>query len=1024
MDQSVFEGIAKSNQSTQKKLDALLVEIRKGNEFDKKIYEEQQKENATSKKILKSQKKEEEREKLEDKQEKRKEKLKDEEKEKEDKKEQKTKDRRESSAQQQNKNLLQKIVEYLPYIGGGIAGLVGESPPPEYQRGGPVHSGNNNGSQYQKGGPVRIPGSGSGDKIPFMAQEGGFFLNSRASKAIRKFQAGGSVSTITEPGESYYPPGTWGPMEAFFNEAIPRFKEENNRPRRQDNGPESEQMVPKYQKGGKVVLHWAGTPHDGSASNDYHATIMQDGSVKKTGDYNVFDKRHAPPMNSSSVGISIDAMGKFDGRWPNFGNFGPYAVKPAQYEGMANLTAQIMKDWGQTSADVNKSNVMTHAEVANKGDNLGTYGPLGPPPDMRDYRWDLWGLYENDKPGSGGDKIRGMIRSAFDGTSVTSSDPDDTSGDKKLHPYLVKLHDDNIQKVESSPGRCVEGSLNTMEASGVPEPEAAGQDHGNHPRGAISQMINDFGWKSIGGGEDKVLNSPYGDAAVSVLSRSQYDNMVTGGQIPSGALIFQTRHEDWNGTSGNSRGYDMAIAQDRGNKLWNGQPLPKWVYGDTKGVIALTPDGKTAKGATPSGSGNTNDGGDDVTEGGNGPIAAIMKSLGLDVNNSADGKGPDMKQFAAKAAQGALAFMPESVLDKIGLAMFMGRAGKLGIKGLLEATGVDDLLGFGGGDDGGGGNDGGGGDGLLGFGGAAGVSDPNVQAALNAIADAEGTTKYPNNGYNTIFGGEQFTTKGHPRKDIPFGNTTSDAAGRYQFLSDNWDSFNGGKDDMSPAHQDAVAAKLIKDKKKVDLSDGLSMEEIYRLGGEWASIEGGPHMRKGGSYGSQAKYSAEKFASMYKGYGGKMEGETSGGMQKGGKMEGETSGGMQKGGMMGNQQLVMTEPGELYFPPGTYGPEIMQLNESIPRFQTGGTVGMTGTDDAFQFVDNMEKAQLQEKMDMMKNMSNQIQLSAMGPMATPSDIMSQPSTTSAPPILPNDSNNSFAMQLVMTKNLLSASIGG
>jgi len=134
--------------------------------------------------------------------------------------------------------------------------------------------------------------------------------------------------------------------------------------------------------------------------------------------------------------------------------------------------------------------------------------------------------------------------------------------------------------------------------------------------------------------------------------------------------------------------------------------------------------------------------------------------------------------------------------------------------------------------------------------------------------------------------------------------------------------------------------------------------------------------------------------------------------------------GKQTGGMMGKEQMVLTEPGELYFPPGTYGPDIMQLNKDIPRFQTGGTVGMTGTDDTFQFVDNMEKAQLQEKMDMYKRLSDPIQLSSIGPMATPSDVMSPVQTTSPPPLLPNDSNNSFAMQLVMTKNLLSASIGG
>jgi muramidase (phage lysozyme) len=159
--------------------------------------------------------------------------------------------------------------------------------------------------------------------------------------------------------------------------------------------------------------------------------------------------------------------------------------------------------------------------------------------------------------------------------------------------------------------------------------------------------------------------------------------------------------------------------------------------------------------------------------------------------------------------------------------------------------------------------------------GAASINDPNAKALLNAIADAEGTSGMPNQGYNTHFGhGQTQDLSGHPRKIVNKGGYSSDAFGRYQFLSTTWDGVMGGS--MEPARQDKGALKLVAGR-KVNISDGLSESEVYRLGGEWASIEGGPQMRKGGSYGSQAKYSAAEFMNMYKGYGGKIQERQSGG---------------------------------------------------------------------------------------------------------------------------------------------------
>jgi hypothetical protein len=166
-----------------------------------------------------------------------------------------------------------------------------------------------------------------------------------------------------------------------------------------------------------------------------------------------------------------------------------------------------------------------------------------------------------------------------------------------VHPLLTKMNDKNIRKAHARSGLCVTGSLNTMLKSGVPEPAATGNDVGNNPRGAISQMMQPpYNWKSMGGTKT-TLDSPYGKVSPGIFSREKYLEMVEAGKVPSGALVFQTRHNSWNDTSYNSRGYDMAIAQKNGQALWNGVPInDSLVYSGTKKVVVLTPDGKMGNG--------------------------------------------------------------------------------------------------------------------------------------------------------------------------------------------------------------------------------------------------------------------------------------------------------------------------------------------------------------------------------------------------------------------------------------------
>ena len=118
------------------------------------------------------------------------------------------------------------------------------------------------------------------------------------------------------------------------------------------------------------------------------------------------------------------------------------------------------------------------------------------------------------------------------------------------------------------------------------------------------------------------------------------------------------------------------------------------------------------------------------------------------------------------------------------------------------------------------------------------------RAMLDAIAFAEGTAKYPNYGYNTMFTGKQFSGFGdHPRKIQRSGRYASDAAGRYQFLSTTWDPLAKklGLKDFSPASQDKAAIELSRQydvTQQLLQKEGMSMKVSSLLGRQWASFPG------------------------------------------------------------------------------------------------------------------------------------------------------------------------------------------
>lgn len=119
-------------------------------------------------------------------------------------------------------------------------------------------------------------------------------------------------------------------------------------------------------------------------------------------------------------------------------------------------------------------------------------------------------------------------------------------------------------------------------------------------------------------------------------------------------------------------------------------------------------------------------------------------------------------------------------------------------------------------------------------------ADQNIRAFLDMIAFAEGTSGA--NGYRTLFGGRLFDSYAdHPRVFVPFRNTTSSAAGRYQFLAKTWDTLARrlGLTDFSPENQDAAAIELIRERGALnDVKAGRVEVAVGKVRKIWASLPG------------------------------------------------------------------------------------------------------------------------------------------------------------------------------------------
>lgn len=172
---------------------------------------------------------------------------------------------------------------------------------------------------------------------------------------------------------------------------------------------------------------------------------------------------------------------------------------------------------------------------------------------------------------------------------VSSTSAATIAGVNTNDPTLQKLANGKLHNGKT--GYCVKTTLANMGRLGVKHPAATGSDVGNNPRGGMVQL-GQMGWKSLNlpGGQSTTIKSPYGTMQANVIPASEYAKLAREGKIPSGAVVFQTRHDSWNSTSKDSHGFDMAIVRDGGKHVFNfAESRGPLVYRDTKSVVVMVP---------------------------------------------------------------------------------------------------------------------------------------------------------------------------------------------------------------------------------------------------------------------------------------------------------------------------------------------------------------------------------------------------------------------------------------------------
>jgi len=207
------------------------------------------------------------------------------------------------------------------------------------------------------------------------------------------FDIGGMVSGFQggfNPGKGFSNPMSQSVMPSFAPES--KFMSQGG-------------GLPGFANGGNlnknIFMHWTAGGYNWK-NGPYHTTVQGDGSLYKHLPYDQHTA-HTYYRNSGNVGLSVAAMKDY--------NWNSFAPKPKQLEAMTAEAAVIAKGWGWSAGDVSIKNVMTHAEAASNKDGRSPHDNYGPTWwGGTGERSDLHKLKGSDKDGTGGDKLRQMMK--------------------------------------------------------------------------------------------------------------------------------------------------------------------------------------------------------------------------------------------------------------------------------------------------------------------------------------------------------------------------------------------------------------------------------------------------------------------------------------------------------------------------------------------------------------------------------------------------------------------------------------
>lgn len=126
---------------------------------------------------------------------------------------------------------------------------------------------------------------------------------------------------------------------------------------------------------------------------------------------------------------------------------------------------------------------------------------------------------------------------------------------------------------------------------------------------------------------------------------------------------------------------------------------------------------------------------------------------------------------------------------------------------------------------------------------------PIERNLLDAIAYSEGTAHMPNKGYNTLYGGGQFSGyDNHPDIVVDAGGYKSSAAGRYQIMNFHKEDMMRKYGDFSPESQDKFALDLAKREPGVQdaLDRGDLQGALKKLTSVWEGLGKNEGIQPGG----------------------------------------------------------------------------------------------------------------------------------------------------------------------------------